>query len=110
MVQYGTKFPGTGAIRTPAPGIIIEFLGTILPTDTPFSFKGTDIITPLLVPIHSRFDEINRHVILTKENPNLPVPKTFACYKHIYNTYTIYTMIYHICIVYNQKKSYLTFY
>ena len=39
------------------------------------SDNGTEIMTPFPVPIHSRVQEINMAVILTKENPSLPVPE-----------------------------------
>lgn len=38
------------------------------------SVSGTEIITPLLVPIQSRFEDISKLVIRTREKPNLPVP------------------------------------
>jgi hypothetical protein len=37
--------------------------------------KGTEIITPFPVPIHSRLEETNKAVILTNEKPSLPVPE-----------------------------------
>lgn len=47
---------------------------TIAPFELTFSVKGTDIITPLLVPIHNLLHDIRRVVILMSENPTLPVP------------------------------------
>jgi hypothetical protein len=40
------------------------------------SERGTEIMTPLPVPIHRRLEEMSSAVIRTKENPNLPVPAT----------------------------------
>lgn len=74
MVQYGMKFPGTGAIRIPVPVRAPALLGTIAPMEAPLSLNGTEMMTPLLVPIHSRFEDIKRQVMRTKEKPNLPVP------------------------------------
>lgn len=45
------------------------------------------MITPLPVPIHSLWDEINNAVIRTNENPNLPVPKKKYIYTYIYIQY-----------------------
>ena len=42
------------------------------------SESGTEIMTPLPVPIQSRLQETNRDVILTNENPSFPVPVTPA--------------------------------
>ena len=39
-----------------------------------FSDKGTDIMTPLPVPIHSRWRLIIIEVMRTKEKPSFPVP------------------------------------
>lgn len=39
------------------------------------SERGTDIITPFPVPIHSLLEDINRAVIRTNEKPSFPVPK-----------------------------------
>ena len=38
------------------------------------SESGTEMMTPLPVPIHSRLQEVNRDVIRTNEKPSLPVP------------------------------------
>lgn len=38
------------------------------------SWRGTDNITPLPVPIHKRLHEMANAVMRTNENPNLPVP------------------------------------
>lgn len=38
------------------------------------SERGTEIITPFPVPIHSLLQEISMAVMRTKENPSLPVP------------------------------------
>lgn len=39
------------------------------------SVKGTDMITPFPVPIHSLLQDTNSEVIRTNEKPNLPVPE-----------------------------------
>lgn len=39
------------------------------------SERGTDMTTPLPVPIHNLLQDINIAVILTKEKPSFPVPK-----------------------------------
>lgn len=38
------------------------------------SERGTEMITPLPVPIHNLLQAINMAVILTNEKPSLPVP------------------------------------
>lgn len=77
IVQYGMLFvdpPGWVTIRIePQPPLL---LNAIAPIFVPLhSFNGTDIITPLPVPIHKRFDDINSAVIRTNEKPNFPVPE-----------------------------------
>lgn len=66
------KFPATGATRTLEPGKFVP-RGTI-DILLQLSLNGTEIITPLPVPIHNLFDEINNAVIRTNENPSFPVP------------------------------------
>jgi len=39
------------------------------------------MMTPLPVPIQSRFDEIRRAVIRMRENPSFPVPENKLGYK-----------------------------
>jgi hypothetical protein len=39
------------------------------------SERGTEMMTPLPVPIQSRFDEIRSAVMRMREKPNLPVPE-----------------------------------
>lgn len=47
------------------------------------SERGTEIITPFPVPIHSLLQEISMAVMRTKENPSLPVPGVVkAIYQH----------------------------
>lgn len=41
------------------------------------SDRGTEITTPLPVPIHKRLHDTIRAVIRTNENPSLPVPSIF---------------------------------
>lgn len=72
IVQKGTKLPGTGCILIPAPGRLPR--GTTAPAAIPLSESGTEMITPLLVPIHRRLEEMRRLVMRTREKPNLPVP------------------------------------
>lgn len=64
MLQYGMLLPIIGLIRKTVPGstddlVIIE---AMLPA---LSLSGIDMITPLLVPIHRRFDEISSVEIRT---------------------------------------------
>ena len=40
----------------------------------PPSDKGTEMMTPLPVPIQSLFDDTRREVMRTKEKPSFPVP------------------------------------
>lgn len=51
--------------------LIIKLLGSSIYS---LSDRGTEMITPLPVPIHSRLQEISMAVIRTNENPSLPVP------------------------------------
>lgn len=44
------------------------------------SDSGTDITTPLLVPIHSRPELISNAVMRTREKPNFPVPNILLTY------------------------------
>ena len=47
-------------------------------TFLPFpSASGTEMTTPLPVPIHSRLHETCNDVMRTNENPNFPVPSIF---------------------------------
>lgn len=43
----------------------------LIPSDS-----GMEMMTPFPVPTHSRLQDTTRAVILTKENPSLPVPAT----------------------------------
>lgn len=76
IVQYGTKLPGTFCTRTLVPGRLPKRGRTASLTTESLSFNGTDIITPLLVPIHKRFDDISKLLIRTNEKPTFPVPET----------------------------------
>ena len=44
------------------------------------SDNGTEMMTPLPVPIHNRLHDTSNEVIRTKENPNLPVPEKMKHY------------------------------
>lgn len=47
------------------------------------SDRGTEMITPFPVPIHSLLQEISMAVMRTKENPSLPVPGVvITIYQH----------------------------
>lgn len=47
------------------------------------SVSGTDITTPLPVPIHNRLHETSSAVIRANEKPNFPVPSIFETYGSI---------------------------
>lgn len=70
--------------------VIAEPLETIDPELLQESVNGTEIMTPLLVPIHNRLEEMSKLVIRTKENPNFPVPK--LCTNQVYSKNCIMTV------------------
>lgn len=44
------------------------------------SVNGMEMMTPFPVPTHKRLQDTIRAVILTNENPSLPVPKNKRCF------------------------------
>ena len=60
-------FPGV-ALASNASFICCDLVGLL-------SLRGTEIITPLPVPIQRRLQDTRSAVILTNEKPSLPVPK-----------------------------------
>lgn len=52
----------------------MSLMTTGLPLAPELSDSGTEMMTPLPVPIHSRWRLIIIDVMRTNENPNFPVP------------------------------------
>lgn len=52
----------------------MSLMTTGLPLEAELSDSGTEMMTPLPVPIHNRCKLIIIDVMRTKEKPNLPVP------------------------------------